>query len=146
MNNHAIRCDDPVFRRIPVTLKLYRPETEELHAHAFLPSHRDIDGLSVSKGKTDDHPEFLSLEQFAEVGRNPQGYFVAEISLISLDSHNIQVVPDPRDNDPGHCLVPSLRYQKPRPSEMLELVELLKQLTIQVHGPFIPEVKDESGL
>lgn len=29
---------------------------------------------------------------------------------------------------------------------MLELVELLKQLTIQVHGPFIPEVKDESGL
>lgn len=144
MNNHAIRCDDPIFRRIPVTLKLYRPETEELHAHAFRPSPRDIDGLSVSRGKTDHRPEFLSLEQVAEVGRNPQGYFVAELSLITLNSHNIQVVPDPKDDDPGHCLIPSLRYQKPRPSEMLELMELLKQLTIRVHGPFIPEVNAES--
>lgn len=142
MNNHAISCDDPIFRRVPVTLQLYRPETEELHAHIFLPSSRDTDGLSVSRGKTSDHPEFLSLAQFADAGRNPQGYFVAELALTSLDRHNIQVVPDPKDNDPGHCLIPSLRYQKPRPSEMLELMELLKQLTIRVHGPFIPEVKN----
>jgi hypothetical protein len=145
MNNHAISCDDPIFRRIPVTLQLYRPETEELHTHIFLPSPRDIDGLSVSRGKTSDHPEFLSLEQFAEDGRNPKGYFVAELSLISLDSRNILVVPDPTDNDPGHCLIPSLRYQKPRPSEMLELMELLKQLTICVHGPFRPEDKNDAG-
>jgi len=138
MSSSETSCDDPVYRRIPVKQNYYKPETDELNRYAFNPNKNDTDGLSISIGRSDEHPDYLTLEEFAALGSNPQGYFVAELSLSVLGENNVTIKEDRRPEDPGHCLIPELTYPKRRTPESVDLMNTLCEFTVQVHGPFFP--------
>lgn len=139
MNDSDIGDNEPLYRRIPIANNWYDEKTETLDAEAFLPSRRDVDGLSISRGKSDAHTEFLSPEQFARIGQCRHGYYVAEVSAGSLKEFGILIKTAPTDDDPGHCILPQFKYTKPRSKQINDWAEILAvEKTSAVHGPFIP--------
>ncbi|RLA52192.1 MAG: hypothetical protein DRR42_08200 [Gammaproteobacteria bacterium] len=72
---------------------------------AFSPNIHDSDGLSLFREK------FSSPEDVARSGRNPRGYYVAQIPASEILDLGVTLVPDPQtDTLPGHSLIPELTY------------------------------------
>lgn len=130
-------CEDPVLRRILVKSNYYNTETKKVHYNAFRPISYDVGGLSLSRGNCTANPDFLSIQEFGEKGSNQAGYYVAELSKKDIEEL-AHLVPDPKLDDPGHCLLPGLTYRNRKSDESLELMRALANLTLQVHGPFYP--------
>lgn len=138
----VITDDERLYRRIPVGPGYCTtdPATQRLNvsAQAFHPHReRDVDGLSLSRGRTESHPTFLSPEDLAKSGPSPEGYFLAELIYGELRKAGIRVIPDPQPHDPGHVLLPELNSSDRKSDRVKELeMQLATTLTHFVHGPF----------
>jgi hypothetical protein len=138
MSPIPISDDEILLRLIPRKLEYYDPHRPTaLSADAFKP-HRanDVDGLSMSRAKNLEHPEFLTPEELATHGPSPHGYFVAELKAGDLRQNGIEIVPDPMAHNPGHVLLPRLNSANRKSDEVEEFMQRLKTLTREVHGPF----------
>ena len=133
--SEPIADDELLYRRIPDSLNLYDPNSEpHLLPDAFRPNANDTTGLSVYRAK------YKSVEEAAR-GREGKRYYVAVSRAGDLRAAGIDVVPRPREGDPGHAEVPGLNYQNRKSDQAIERKLLLAQkLCLRVEGPFPPEV------
>lgn len=106
-------------------------------AKAFHPNSRDVTGISLSRARSDTHPEFLTAEQFAVRGRNPAGYYVAVLRAGDLRAAGIRLEGKPEPGDLGHIELPDITYDHRKDDQVKTWEETLaNRLTIQVLGPF----------
>lgn len=133
MSHEIISDDEPIYRR--VSLDFCRDG--RLHNNTFK-AHvsRDSDGISVSRGQSDLHPDFLTPKQLAANGPSKLGYYVAELSAAELIRNGIQIQFSPTEIDPGHCLLSQLRSDNRDEIESIEIRDLLVRLNPLIHGPF----------
>ena len=77
---------------------------------AFRPTKEDLVGLSVYRRA------LVSPEQVDRAGRKPGEYYVVALSVKTLSTLNLSVIPDEQEGSPpGHALIPELclsAYQK----------------------------------
>ncbi len=107
----AIPRDEYLYRRIP--LNRYQPRmSSELPGHAFNPSTGDINGLSVSRAS------LTTIEEVAR-GRGDRLQHVCRVKAGAFQDLELEVVPDPLPNDPGHCLIPAITIDVYRNDKML---------------------------
>jgi hypothetical protein len=137
-----ISDDEHLLRRIPRGAggtDYYNPDRpQSLSPDAFKPhASHDMDGLSLSRAKSPEHPEFLLPEDLAALGQSPHGYFIAELVAGDLRRAGIEVVPDPLPSDPGHVLLPHVNSSNRKSNEVAEIKQRLKTLTREIHGPFL---------
>ncbi|REK25883.1 MAG: hypothetical protein DWQ45_08040 [Planctomycetota bacterium] len=136
--------DEFIYRRIPVSTGWYDPAAAEpASPRAFQPHpENDPEGLSVSRAKSEEHPDFPSLGE-ASLGPSRHGYFVAVLRVGDLRQRGIDVVADPLEENPGHALIPDLTSGNRNSAGTWELMSILAdELTLRVEGPF--HVADES--
>lgn len=134
MSHEIISDDEPIYRRVALQ---YCPDGITLSADAFkADKQRDPDGLSVSRGQTEKHPEFLTPQQLAGNGLSKRGYFIVELSVAQLKQIGIQIQFAPTDIDPGHCLLPQLRTDNRDDAESYEFRDRLARLNPVIHGPY----------
>jgi len=126
-----IADDELLFRRIPASLNLYDPQClPPLLPDAFRPNANDTTGLSVYRSK------YKSVEETAH-GREGKTYYVAVLRAGDLRKVGIEVVPRPREADPGHAEIRGLTFDNRRTDQSIEWKSLLAQkLCIRVEGPF----------
>jgi len=125
--------DELLFRRVPVSQGWYDPQiAPHPSPEAFKPTRNDVTGLSVYRAK------YKSVAEAAR-GREGRRYYVAVLRAGDLRARGIDVVPRPRDGDPGHAELPGLTYENRYTDEALEWKNLLsRQLCLRVEGPFPP--------
>ena len=120
-----------LYRRIPLSENWYDPQiSPHPSPKAFRPRPDDTTGLSIVRGR------YTKVE---DVAVNPRGslYYVAELRAGDLRQHGIEVVPAPREDDPGHAEIINLSYENRGTDQAEELQVLLaRTLCIRVHGPF----------
>lgn len=128
-----------IYRRIPVSQGWYDPDKCEVKPEAFKPLVQDTTGLSVSRVKSSDNPDFLEVEEIAH-GKSPQGYYVASLLVSELRANGIDVVAKPTPDNPGHAEIPTLVYEN-RKSETSQsnMVLMAHRLVKNVLGPFTVE-------
>ena len=133
-----------IMRRVPVKASWYDP-SRGLMAEAFKPHKTDDkDGLSISRMRSELHPEFLTPKSVAQTGRSTAGYFVASVSVRELRIAGMQIVADATQDDPGHALITSLRTSNRNSDEVAEWTQMLaERLTIRVEGPFLKNLDTE---
>lgn len=128
-----ITADETLYRRIPVSNNWY--DSSGLSPEAFRPNRRDTDGISLSRSLAREPMEV------AKLGKNPKGYYIARLNAGRLMSAGFQIRPDPRPEDPGHCLLVDLKYDASRksPASSQLKFDLAKKFCEGVDGPFLPE-------
>jgi hypothetical protein len=133
-----IQDGEILHRRVPVSTNWYDPsEGHGLSSVAFRPHpNSDVTGLSMSRARSEMHPDFLSCEECAALGPSARGYFVAKLLVSELRAAGISVEPRPLSDDPGHCELPQLRSDNRKSDEALEMQEALAATTFEVVGPF----------
>ncbi len=126
--------DELLYRRIPVSQGWYNKDQapSPLSPEAFGPQRYDDTGLSVSRAK------YKTVEDAAR-GREGKSYYVAVLRAGDLRSHGIQVVPRPREDDPGHAELPDMTHGSRHSNEVVQWkVILAHKLCLRVEGPFSP--------
>lgn len=64
-------------------------------------------------------------------------YFVAELRAGDLRAAGLDVIPVPRENEPGHAEIPNLTYANRKDDKSEEFQVLLAhKLCPKVHGPY----------
>jgi hypothetical protein len=136
-----------VLRRIPRSTGWYDPAADIVDPRAFRPPERDTTGLSVSRAKSDAHPDFRSAAEDAAAGGNASGYYVAVLRVGDLRAHGIDVVSKPElPENPGHAEIPMLTYATRKSDEATDAISLMAgKLIIRVEGPFGPESTSRQG-
>ena len=126
-----IADEELLYRRVPASTGWYSSITG-LNSEAFAPRKEDLTGLSVSRQK------YKSAEAAAK-GRPGKWYFVAVLRAGDLREKGIEVVPAPRDGDPGHAELPDLNAMNRKTDETIERQRILaEELCLGVEGPFGP--------
>lgn len=123
--------DELLYRRIPVSQRWYDPQVDPCPSpEAFRPTPNDATGLSVYRGK------YKTVEEAAR-GLEGKSYYVAVLRAGDLRANGIDVVPRPKEGDPGHAELPGLTYENRKMDKVLEWKVLLSgQLCLRVEGPF----------
>ena len=100
--SEPVTPNEILYRRVPPKQVWFDPnEPFPISHYAFCPQKEDLDGISLSRGK------YSSAEQAAASGRGAE-YYIAEISADAIFGAGLTVIPDPKPNDPGHCLIREL--------------------------------------
>lgn len=133
MGNEAlpIADDELIYRRIPASQGWYDPEsTLPLSPKAFRPRSGDNDGISVTRA---------SFRSPAEEAKNNRGvrFFVATLCVGDIRKHGMDVVAQPIDGNPGHAIIPELRYESRKETDNFQQL-LAHRLCHCVVGP-LPE-------
>lgn len=120
-----------VYRRIPVSQNWFDPAVSPIPSpQAFRPLKYDDKGISLTRVKFHDSPQ-------AACGSNSLGYYIAELSVKRIRALGADVVADPTEADPGHCIIPELTYESRKSDIALEIMNALaRTLCEEVHGPF----------
>jgi hypothetical protein len=125
--------DEVLYRRVPVSQKWYTPGVDaELSRYAFNPSENDTTGICFSRAK------YKTVEE-AAVGYPGKRYYVAKLSASALRAIDIEIIPDPRPGDPGHCELRTLFYENRKSNQSIETMELLANNAFEVVGPYPAE-------
>jgi hypothetical protein len=127
MESDSIADDELLYRRIPVSMGWY--DSLGVSPEAFDPRKDEESGISVYRAK------FTSLEQAAQ-GKSKKGYWVAILRAGDLRRQNIEVVPRPQPDAPGHAELPDLTCYNRLTPETLERKSQLAKLCFKVDGPF----------
>ena len=130
-----ISDDELLYRRVPLTW--YSPQNG-LDAQAFAP-HKTLDttGLSMARAK------YKSKEEVA-AGQPGKSYYVAVLRAGDVRKAQIEPVPRPEPNDPGHSELPDLNSQNRKSDRTQGLQRILVAITLSVEGPFsAPDSKQE---
>jgi hypothetical protein len=135
-----IADDEILYRRIPVSQKWFDPQIDPLPSpKAFRPRDDDTTGLSLFRG------EPYNTAQQAGKGRSPFGYYVAVLRVRDLRLRQIEVVPRPDADIPGHVEIPALTAGNRETDEALNLMVLLAhELCLRVEGPFLPDAHSQT--
>jgi hypothetical protein len=128
--HEPIGDDEILYRRIPVSKGWY--DSNGLSPVAFDPRPDETTGISVFRAK------YKSLEDAAK-GLSKKGYYVAVYRAGDLRSHDIQVVPRPLTDDPGHAELPDLTCNNRETDNALEKMSRLTELKQSVEGPFVSQ-------
>jgi hypothetical protein len=133
--------DESVFRR--VSRKSGHVDTDgSISPVAFRPHPlHDHRGLSLSRCRSDRHPEFLTKEEFANTGSNASGYYLAEFNVGVLRAHGLRVIADPiRPDNLGHVLLPELNSSNESNKQRMKELQLLlaTRLVKGIYGPYCP--------
>jgi hypothetical protein len=131
-----ISNDEVLYRRIPKSMNWHHPgEVVEVDDEAFRPHKvNDTTGLSFQRARSDDHPEFMSIEQ-AAFGPSPKGYVVALLSVGTLRKLGVQIDPRALEGNPGHAEIPQLNSHNRTSDEGVALMRLLAASVIRVVDP-----------
>jgi hypothetical protein len=136
---HDIGGDELLYRKISVNSQWYDPDRNEIKPEAFKPWPRDIAGISFDRARSEQHPDYRSIEEAAQ-GPSPKGYFVAVFSAGDLISNGFALKPDPdyENNNPGHTVMTNIRYTEPKdPACEDKMIKLAHGgLCLDVKGPF----------
>lgn len=126
--------------RVPAAQEWYDEATGELDVDAFKPHPTgDVDGLSVSRMKLENNPDFLTPEQLAGLGRSPRGYYVAIVRESALISLGVRVERAPTAQDPGHCLLSNMNSANRKSTEVKDWChQLVEKHLVRVEEPFRP--------
>ena len=129
-----IAADELLYRRVPVSMNWYDPDSGVLEPQAFDPHRKnDVTGISVFRKK---HKSLIEAAR----GQPGKSYYVAVLCARDLQANRIRVVPRPRLNDPGHAELPDLNTENRKSDEALELQRVLVELSRRVEGPFASAV------
>jgi hypothetical protein len=129
-----IEDDEILYRRI--LTDWYDPTDASISDNAFKPNKHDVDGISLCRAK-------LVRIEVAAQGRSSKGYYVGCLKASDLRENGIEIRPDPQENNKGHCLIPSMTYEKRRTDEAVQQAHLLaRKLTREVKGPFTMQETD----
>jgi hypothetical protein len=130
--------DDPVEKGEYVLRRIHKDHynaalTSPVLRLAFQPSKWDTDGLSVCR------EQFISAAQLAALGRASGAYYVARLAVVTLHGLSLTVIPSPRDDLPGHAVIPELslsayRQEKKRLDAVQVELARLASLAI-IHEP-----------
>lgn len=123
-----------VYRRVPES---YYPEPSEGKPDllAFRPRKEDIRGISLARAK------YISIETAARSGAS-KPFFVAVLQVTELRQAGLEVLPDPKEGEPSHCLIPQIRHDTKRDSATLEWQKLLAEKLCRMEGPFLMTDRD----
>ena len=105
------------------------PRSGNYLSHVDMP----ITGISVYRDK------YKSIQEAAR-GKSKQGYYVAVLRAGDLRKNGFEVVPRPRQDDPGHAELPDLTCDNRLTQESLERKLRLTKLCMRVEGPFPPTI------
>ncbi len=132
-----IRDEEFLYRKIPVSQGWYDPDaTPPISPQAFHPRPDDNAGLSLDRARSEDHPDFKMVDQAGQ-GQSSKGYYVAVLRAGDLRANGINVVAEPILGNPGHAMIPDLKYENRQTDRSLEWKVLLAhELTLDVQGPF----------
>lgn len=134
---------ETVYRRaVPHWIKA--GDVLEIATEAFLPHKtEDNNGLSLSREKSIEHPEFLTALEFVALSKKGKSYYAFSLKAEVIQSLGLEIVPDAiRPENLGHALVPALnslerKRNKPR---CLEIAESLARHVAQnpsiILGPY----------
>ncbi len=121
--------DELLFRRIPVSMNWYSPESG-VRSEAFDPHKvNDITGLSVSRAK------YKSPEE-AGRGMSGRSYFVAVLRAGDIRAQGMAIEPKPKPDDLGHAELPQLNAENRKTDATLGRQRILAGLCLSVEGPF----------
>lgn len=127
-----IADDELLYRRVP--LSWYDAATG-LNDQAFAPhKERDKTGLSVTRAK------YKTINDAAK-GTPGKSYYIAVLRAGDLRNAGIEVEPRPGVDDPGHTELPQLNAQTCKDDITLERQRALKQLCVDIAGPFVSELR-----
>src|SRR5437764_1390863 len=127
--SEPITDDETIYRRIPVSMNWY--SENDLSPEAFAPRKDDETGLSMTRAK------YKTIEQ-AGVGLGKRGYYVVAFRASDVRAAGIEIKPDRREDDPGHCELPQITIHNAEQDETLNLQMKLASLgKNHVHGPFV---------
>lgn len=123
--------DEVLYRRV---LTDYYDPAKSPHplVRGYHPNSSDTTGLSLTRAK------YSSLQEEAARGRNPKGYYVAELRAADLFEREIKIVPKPELGNLGHCELPELTFQSRRSDRAIEIESILADLSTDLKGPFFP--------
>jgi hypothetical protein len=129
--SEPITDDELLYRRIPVSQNWYdRAIDEKPSPLAFRPTQFDTTGLSLSRSK------YKTIEEAARGAQGKQ-FFVGVVRCGDLRAVGIEVKPDPKVDDPGHCEIRGLTYATRKTDLSVEWQTLLaRELCLRVEGPF----------
>jgi len=123
--------DEFLFRRIPASVDWFDPNESRVADDAFRPRRHDMDGISLVRSR------YCTVEEAARAGARPgKRYYVACLCVADLRKEGFQIKADPLPDNPGHVILPELRYEIRRTREARERVRKLCRLVRRVEGPF----------
>lgn len=132
--------DELLYRKIPVSQKWYDPANSPFPSPEAFRPHRvhDVAGLSIDRAKSEQHPEFKTVEEAGQ-GASPDGYYVAVLQAGALRREGIDVIPKPVEGNSGHAELPDLNAADRKSDQVEQWKRVLAQkLTLRVEGPFRP--------
>lgn len=122
-----VENDELLYRRVP---EHWYSSASGFDSQAFAPHKAaDLTGLSISRAK------YKSVADAAK-GKPGKSYYVAILRTSELRKNGIEVVPCPRQGDPGHAELPDLTSANRKDDRTLELQRVLEQITVEVKGPY----------
>ena len=111
--------------------------------HAFKPTGEDDDGLSVSRMRSDQHPDFLDIDSFAARAcqdKPPEKFYYVTVlsaeTLMDPAGLAFTLVPDAVDGDAGHTLIRELHAKLDKPTRQSLTLTLARECCLRVVGPF----------
>lgn len=142
--------EERLMRRVPAKAPFFyrhRPAEAPLGVTlmGFKPRDNETDGISLSRMQSEDHPEFLTVEQFAAracSGKPPDKHFyVAILAAKELceptpTGLGLELKPDPVDGDPGHVVIPQLHYGMSDETRNSFTLTLAREKCLMLVGPF----------
>lgn len=133
---HEIGDDELLYRKISVKSEWYDPTRQEIKPDAFKPWPRDTGGISFDRARSEQDPDFRTIEEAAR-GPSVKGYYVAVCRAGDLRTGGLTIVADPLDNNPGHTLLRDLTYSNCKePSSREKMALLAHRLVEREEGPF----------
>lgn len=117
-----------LYRRI--SCQYYNPENDTCPSPlSFRLIPEDITGLSVYRAK------YKTMKQVAANPREKQ-YYVASFLAGKLRENEIDIVPRPLQDDPGHAEIPNLTYENRKTPKSREIqLSLAEKLWKSIDGP-----------
>ena len=109
--------DELLMRRMLYKNKQYDPHSmPPILAGAFQPRRCDHDGLSLSRRRTEAHPDFLTAEQMksacaVQSSRDRRECGVCAVIVESVREIGMTIVLSRTDNDPGHVHLDQIKYK-----------------------------------
>ena len=133
-----------LLRKVSVRSGRYDGESGRLLPESFMPIKTDETGISLDRQRSAERPEFRTPKQAAcgDADRQPDGYFVARLSVTEVRALGLTVKPDPLPDNPGHVLIPEMSYPMRKSKDQVEKNRVLAgeaalaQRVAEVLGPF----------
>jgi hypothetical protein len=124
--------DEILYRRIPASMGWYDPTLDPAPSpEAFAPRKDDENGLSLTRA------DLVAIE-VAACGASRKGYYVAKVRAGDLRAAGLEITPIPRTQNPGHAVIPLLKYSDRETDAVKEWKTLLAhKLCKEIAGPFI---------